>query len=93
MTRSSLPVVPSSAVDTLREQTPLLRQHHCAGGWQSDMFLKAPPYHASQQAFEYTSTSWTIRSPLTSPVQNNNSISNNSSSLAQLTTKTLCNVA
>ncbi|MPC81989.1 hypothetical protein E2C01_076631 [Portunus trituberculatus] len=36
---------------------------------------------------------WRKRAPLTAPIQNNNSVSSSSTSLAQLTTKTPCNVA
>ncbi|MPC41136.1 hypothetical protein E2C01_034721 [Portunus trituberculatus] len=56
--------------------------------------LKAPPYHASRQAFEYTSAFRGQNAHHSLPlVQNNNSISSSSSSLAQHATKTPCNVA
>ncbi|MPC63542.1 Cytochrome b5 reductase 4 [Portunus trituberculatus] len=55
---------------------------------------KAPPYHASQQAFEYTSASRGQNAHHSlPPVQNNNSVRSSSSSLTLHATKMPCNVA
>ncbi|MPC24025.1 hypothetical protein E2C01_017098 [Portunus trituberculatus] len=76
--------IPAPSIFKKQVNTPGILQSSCSS-------LKAPPHHASQQAFEYTSASRGQHAHHSlPPVQNNNSISSSSSFLAQLTTKTPC---